>query len=93
MEQKGQSGKRKGRGIERKMLLALEFFGTYRWDAKRSLLEGEGGKRKRRPKKKWLKAVTADVIIEGHGRKTAKKSCDDVDNGMQHTGCLKIIVF
>jgi hypothetical protein len=34
MEQKGQSGKRKGRGIERKMLLALEFFGTYRWDAR-----------------------------------------------------------
>jgi hypothetical protein len=29
----------------------------------------------------------------GHGRKTAKKSCDDIDNGMQHTGCLKIIVF
>jgi hypothetical protein len=34
--------------------------------AKRSLLEGEGGTRKRRrPKKKWLKAVTADVRIEG----------------------------
>jgi hypothetical protein len=38
--------------------------------AKRSLLEGEGGKRKRRrPKKKRLKAVTADVRIEVMGEK------------------------
>jgi hypothetical protein len=30
--------------------------------AKRALLEGEGGNRKRgRPKKKWLEAMTADV--------------------------------
>jgi hypothetical protein len=34
--------------------------------AKRALLEGEGEKkRKRRPKKKWLEAVTADLRMLG----------------------------
>jgi hypothetical protein len=42
--------------------------------AKRSLLEGEGGKRKRRrPKKKWLKAVTADVRIEVMAEKQPRR--------------------
>jgi hypothetical protein len=63
--------------------------------AKRALLKGEGGKKKRgRPKKKWLEVVTTDLRMAGvtdwkrtspdreQWRKIVKNSCDDMENGM-----------
>jgi hypothetical protein len=60
---------------------------------KRALLEGEGGKeRRRRPKKKWLEAVTADLRMLGvidwrkashdrnQWRQIVKRSCNEVDS-------------
>jgi hypothetical protein len=64
-------------------------------DAKRALLEGEGGKKKRKsPKKKWLQAVTTDLRMlcvtewkrasqnRGQCRKIVKNSCNHMENGM-----------
>jgi hypothetical protein len=63
--------------------------------AKRALLEGEAGKKKRRrPKKKWLESVTTDPRLPGvtdwkrtsqdreQWRKIVKNSCEDMENGM-----------
>jgi hypothetical protein len=59
---------------------------------KRAPLEGEGGKKKRkRPKKKWLQAVTTDLKMlcvtkrasqnRGQCRKIVKNSCNHMENG------------
>jgi hypothetical protein len=63
--------------------------------AKRALLKGEAGKKKRgRPKKKWLEVETTDLRMPGvtdwkrpsqdreQWRKIVKNSCDDMENGM-----------